>query len=126
MNNDTNIPRVALEAFPILSNATFIRRLASPIPLVPDTTFDILTTDSQTFLALVTTDYADPQNQSVELKSISGQLGFEFVNLLKPHSKNNKVIEILGHDDMEGDFLIHEPYKNHRRYYYLANLKTRS
>ncbi|HMH69977.1 MAG TPA: hypothetical protein VK502_01120 [Candidatus Saccharimonadales bacterium] len=126
MNNNVNISKVALEAFPILSGATFIRQLASPVPLVPDTTFDIFTTDSRAFLALVTTDYADPQDQSIELKNISGQYAFEFVDLLKPHNKNNEVTEILAHDDIEGDFLVYEPYKNHRRCYYLVNLKTQS
>lgn len=124
MNNDIGITKIALDAFPVLSNATFVRRLAPPIPLVPDTTFDIFATSSQDFFALVATDYADPQHQSLELKNISGQYGFEFVNLLKPYSQDNDTIEILEHDDMEDDFLVHGAYKNYKLYYYLANLKV--
>ena len=125
MSNNEDIPKLALAAFPILSDAVFIRQLASLVPLVPDTTFDIFTVNHHNLLALVTTDYSDPKNQSLELKNISGQYGFEFVNLLKPGSKNHKTIEILEHDNMTEDFQVYEPYKNYRCYYYLANIKAK-
>lgn len=126
MSNDTaKIPKTVLETFPVLSNAKFLRRLASPVPLIPDTMFDIYIIDSQGFLALVTTDYVDPHSQSRELKSISGQYGFEFINLIKPYDKDNGTIEILEHDEMETDFFVVRPYKSYKVYYYLANLKTK-
>jgi len=126
MKSNIDITQAARDAFPILSDATFIRQLASPVPLVPDTTFDIFATSSRNFLALVITDYADPQDQSLELKNISGQYGFEFVNLLKPHGKDSETIDILENDDMEGNFFIYEPYKSYQHYFYLANIKSQS
>lgn len=116
MSSDTSIPQTALNAFPVLSRATFTKRFA-----LPDTTFDIFVTSSQDLLALVTADYVDPWDQSRELKSISGE--YEFASLLKSRSGDNETTEILEHDDMEGDFLISERYKNHRRYYYVANIR---
>lgn len=120
MNNNMNIcvPQVVYDAFPVLSEASYIRRFASLVPLSPDTIFDIFTTKSGQFMALVTTDYADPLDQGHELKHISGQYEFEFVNLIRPYA-NNETIEIREHDDTEGDCLIRD--KLH--YYYLANTK---
>jgi hypothetical protein len=123
MSNNTAIPKTVLEAFPTLSDATFMRRLASPVPLVPDTTFDIFAVSSRGFMALVATDYADPLSQSQELKSISGEYGFEFANLRKPYGKNNETAEVLDIDIIEDNFFIVLPYRNHKVYYYLANLK---
>lgn len=124
--DNTEIPPTVLKAFPLLSDAIFVRRLASPVPLVPDTTFDIFMTSSKQFLTLVTTDYADPYDQSRKLKSISGKYEFEFDNIVKSHSENNETIDVLEHDDMDGDFFVTTPYKNYKLYYYLANLKTKS
>lgn len=123
MNNVTNIPKIVLEAFPILSEATFARQLASPVPLIPDTTFDIFAKSSQEFLVLVTTDYADPQDQGQELQSISGQYKIEFTNLVKPFDQNKETVEIFEHDEMEGDFFVTAPYKNYKLYYYVANVR---
>jgi len=100
----------------MLTRATFIKRFTGF-----DTNFDVFVVSSQSLLTLVTTDYADPQDQSRELKDISGQ--YEFVNLLKPHDNSGETIEILEHDEMEGDFLIHLPYKNYRLDYYVANTR---
>ena len=119
-----NIPDSVLKAFPSIQDKVSTRRLASPVPLVPDTTFDIFVTDSQEFFALVTTDYADPYDQSSELKSISGSYGFEFDSLQKPFSKNGESIGILENDDIDRSFFVTAPYKNHKLYYYLANLKS--
>lgn len=124
--NNIEIPPTVLKTFPPLSDATFVRRLASPVPLIPDTTFDIFfMTSSKQFLALVTTDYADPYDQSRELKSISGQYEFEFDNIVKSYSKNDETIDVLEHDDMDGDFFVTTPYKKYKLYYYLANLKIK-
>lgn len=96
------IPQITLDAFPILSNAKYDARIA---PLfAPDTTFDIFALKSGERLALVTTDYADPLDQSRELKKGSNK--YEFINLLRPYSGSSETIEILEHDDMEGDFLV--------------------
>lgn len=118
MKNYENIPDTVKEAFPLISDATFVERFT-----LPDTTFDICSKDTEDFIALVTTDYADPQHQSQELKSISGQNKFEFINLVKPYIDGSQTIAILEHDDMEGDFFTAVPYKNYKLYYYLANLK---
>ncbi len=80
-------------------------------------------TEAQNHLALVATDYADPYNQSYELKSISGSYGFEFDSLQKPFSKSGETIGILENDDMDGNFFVTAPYKKYKLYYYVANLK---
>ena len=117
-NNNENIPDIAKEAFPLISGATFMERFT-----LPDTTFNIYSKDTEGYIALVTTDYADPQHQSQELKSISGQNEFEFTNLIKPYGTDTDTVAVLEHDDMEGDFFTTVPYKNYKLYYYLANLK---
>lgn len=120
MNND--IPEIVSEAFPVLARAVFARQLASPVPLSPDTTFDIYyIKESDGFMALVTTDYPDPMGQSLELKRISGQYEFEFSNLIMPHD-NDKTTPVLENDDMDGYFLVSVPYKKYYLYYYVANL----
>lgn len=121
----SDIPDSVLEAFPSLQGKASVRQLASPVPLVPDTTFDIFVSDSQDFFALVTTDYADPYDQSNELKSISGSYEFEFDSLQKPFD-NEVTIEVLPHDEMDGNFFVTAPYKKYRLYYYVANLKPDS
>ena len=119
----SDIPDSVLEAFPSLQDKVSVRQFASPVPLVSDTTFDILMFDSQDFFALVTTDYADPYNQSRELKSISGSYEFEFDSLQKPFSENSETISILENDNMDVNFFVTVPYKKYRLYYYVANLK---
>lgn len=122
MNNNSDRPKVVDEAFPVLSDAIFVRQLASPIPLVSDTTFDVYIKDSSDYIALVATDYADPLHQSQELKSISGQYEFEFSSLVRPYAKDGSTIGVLENDEMDGDFFVTAPYKNYKLYYYLANL----
>lgn len=121
-----NIPDSVLEAFPAIRNKASVRQLASPVPLVPDTTFDIFISDPQCSFALVTTDYADPYSQSHELKSISGSHEFEFDNLQMPFSENRETIGILENDNMDVNFFVTVPYKKYRLYYYVANLKPTS
>lgn len=124
MNNGINIPEIALGAFSILSDAASVRRLASPVPLVPDTTFDIFITHSQGYLALVTTDYVDPWHQSRELRDISGQHEFEFLNLVKPYSEDAETIEIRKNNEIEQVFFVALADEKHKQYCYLANVKT--
>lgn len=124
MNNGMNTPEIALNAFSILSDATPVRRLASPVPLVPDTTFDIFVTQSQGYLALVTTDYVDPWHQSHELRDISGQHEFEFINLIKPYSESAETIEIRKNDEIEQIFFVAITDEKQKEYYYLANVKN--
>lgn len=117
MNNDALMPNSVQEAFPLLSHAKFITRLAAPVPIVPDTTFDLYKNTNEHLFTLVTTDYADPLDQSKELIKISGQ--YEFINLVKPHH-NNEMIKIREHDNMDGTFLI----KHGNIYYYLASTRS--
>lgn len=123
MANNEKIPATVKQAFPLLSDTTFVRQFASLVPLAPDTTFDIYINSSESFMALIATDYADPHHQSQELKSVSGQHGFEFSNLVKPFARDGDTVEVLEHDNMEGDFFVTAPYGDYSRYYYLANLK---
>ncbi len=121
-----NIPDSVFEAFPYIRDKVSVRRLASPVPLVPDTTFDIFMSDSQDFFALVTTDYADPFTQSHELKSISGSYEFEFDSLQKPFSEDGETICILENSDIDENFFVTAPYENYKLYYYVANLRSYS
>lgn len=118
MKDHESIPNAITEAFPIVSGSAFVERFT-----LPDTTFDIYRKDTEDFIALVTTDYADPQDQSRELKSISGRDKFEFTNLVKPYSTNGETVAVLEHDDMKGDFFTTVSYNNYKLYCYLANLK---
>lgn len=120
-----NMPESVLGAFPLLQNGVFVRQLASPTPLVPDTTFDIFIVDSRSFFTLVTTDYVDLYNQSHELKNISGQYKFVFTHLVKPFN-NEKTIKVLSNDEMDGSFFVTATHKKSQLYYYLAALKTGS
>jgi len=101
----------------LLSHARFIARLAAPVPMVPDTTFALYKNTDEHLFTLVTTDYADPLDQSKELRKISGL--YEFIDLIKPYH-NNEMIKIREHDNMDGTFLI----KHANTYYYLANTRS--
>lgn len=122
MNNYSNIlfPDVINKAFPILNGTSCIRQLASLIPLCPDTTFHLFANKDGCFYALVMTDHPDPQDQSKELKQISGEYKFEFLYLIKPYA-NDRHIEIREHDDMNEDFVMKDPNSYYR--YYLAAIK---
>lgn len=108
---------MVVEAFPALSGLIFVKRLASPVPLVPDTTFDVFNDQSGNFFALVTTDYPDPLDQGREFGVLSRRL--EFADLVAPYDVG-ETITILEHDDMDRAFAVREGC-NH---YYLANLKN--
>lgn len=117
------IPKAVYEAFPQLVGAEFLRSMSSLVPLKPDTVFNIFLTKDQKLLTLVVTDYPDPKTQSTELKSISGEYDIEFASLLSING-NNETIEMLDHDDMDGNFCISAPCKNYRLYYYVANTSS--
>ena len=104
MNNYSNIlfPEIINKAFPILDGASYIRQLASLVPLCPDTAFHLFTHNGQ-YLALVMTDYPNPLYQSEELKQISGEYEFEFAYLIKPYA-NDQHIEIRPNDDIDNSF----------------------
>ena len=123
MNNYCNIlfPEIVNKAFPILDGASYIRQLASLVPLYPDTAFHLFTHDGQ-YLALVMTDYPDPFYQSEELKQISGEYEFEFIHIIKPYA-NTQPINIRDNDDMDDGFFVSDPKSYYR--YYLAATKQK-
>lgn len=115
MNSDITIPKTVIDAFPVLVNATHIKQVSAPIPIVPDTIFNIFRTNKNQLIALISTDYADPRHQSNELKRSAGK--YSFTSLVMPHN-NNAQISIREHDAMDGSFLV----KEGKIYYYIANL----
>lgn len=95
-------PATVFEAFPILKKLTYIRQFASLVPLSPDTTFHLFSSKTGQFFVLVMTDHADPLRQSKELKQISGEYAFEFVELIKPYS-NDERLEIKENEEILED-----------------------
>ena len=124
MNNHPNIlfPEIINEAFPILDDASYIRQLASLVPLCPDTIFHLFANKGGQYFVLVMTDYPDPLDQSRELKQISGEYEFEFIHLIKPYA-NDQHIEVHPNDDMDDGFFVSDPKSYYR--YYLAAAKQR-
>ena len=122
MNNYLNFvfPSVVFEAFPILKKLGYVRQFAPITPLCPDTTFHLFGGKNGHFLILVMTDYADPINQSQELKNISGEYAFEFTKLIKPYS-NNEHIEIRENDEILEDPTVSDPNNYYR--FYVAETK---
>ena len=120
MNNYSNIlfPEIINKAFPILDGASYIRQLASLVPLCPDTAFHLFDDKNGGFFALVMTDYPDPLYQSEELKQISGKYEFEFAHIIKPYV-NTQHINICDNDDMDNNFFVSDP-KSYYRYYLAA------
>ena len=66
------------------------------------------------------TDYADPIDQSRELKNISGEYAFEFTKLIKPYS-NNEYIEIRENDEILENPTVSDPNSYYR--FYVAETK---
>ena len=124
MNNHPNIlfPEIINEAFLILDDASYIRQLASLVPLCPDTIFHLFANKGGQYFVLVMTDYPDPLDQSRELKQISGKYEFEFMHLIKPYA-NDQHIEVHPNDDMDDGFFVSDPKSYYR--YYLAAAKQR-
>ena len=124
MNNYRNItfPKIINKAFPILDGASYIRQLASLVPLCPDTAFHLFDDKNGGLFALVITDYPDPLYQSEELKQISGEYEFEFAHIIKPYV-NTQHINICDNDDMDNNFFVSDPKSYYR--YYLAATKQK-
>ena len=122
MNNYSNFifPSVVFEAFPILEKLGYVRQFTPLIPLSPDTTFHLFGGKDGYFLILVMTDYADPIDQSQELKNISSEYAFEFTKLIKPHS-NDEYIEIKENDEILEDPTVSDPNSYYR--FYVAETK---
>ena len=122
MNNYSNFifPSVVFEAFPILEKLGYVRQFAPLTPLCPDTTFHLFGGKNGHFLVLVMTDYADPINQSQELKNISGEYAFEFTKLIKPHS-NDEHIEIKENDEILENPTVSDSNSYYR--FYVAETK---
>ena len=93
----------------------YVRQFAPLIPLSPDTTFHLFGGKGGYFLILVMTDYADPIDQSRELKNISGEYAFEFTKLIKPYS-NNEHIEIRENDEILENPTVSDPNSYYRFY----------
>ena len=125
MNNYSNFvfPAVVFEAFPILKKLGYVRQFAPLIPLSPDTTFIYSAVRMGTFFILVMTDYADPIDQSRELKNISGEYAFEFTKLIKPYS-NNEHIEIRENDEILENPTVSDP--NSYYHFYVAETKHKN
>lgn len=122
MQHTSLVPDQVERAFPFLTDAIFVRQFASAVPLVPDTFFNIYSIRQEEFIALVATDYADPQSQSEELKRITESHAFRFKDIVLPN-KQSKVVSIGELDDLNEEFFVVTSYKNHRRYYYAARLE---
>ena len=117
MNNYSNFvfPSVVFEVFPILKKLGYVRQFAPLVPLYPDTTFHLFGGKNGHFLVLVMADYADPIDQSRELKNISGKYAFEFAKLIKPYS-NDEYIEIKENDEILEDSIMSDPNSYYRFY----------
>ena len=122
MNNYSNFvfPAVVFEAFPILKKLGYVRQFTPLAPLYTDTTFHLFADDSGRFLILVMADYADPIDQSRELKNISGEYAFEFTKLIKPYN-NDEYIEIKENDEILENPTVSDPNSYYR--FYVAETK---
>lgn len=117
MNNYSNFvfPSVVFEAFPILKKLGYIQQFTPLMPLYPDTTFHLFGGKNGHFLVLVMTDYANPIDQSRELKNISSEYAFEFTKLIKPYS-NDEYIEIRENDEILEDPTVSDSNSYYRFY----------
>lgn len=123
MNNE--IPQHITQSFPQLDNAHFLRRLASPVPLVPDTIFNIYVNNSQTYFALVATDYIDLEAQRNELTDISGANEFKIMSIVRPLNATGDPIDTTKIDNYDIDWSIsYNGDGAYPTYYYLAELST--
>lgn len=111
----SSLPKSVSTAYPLLASATFIRRFAAPVPLVPDTTFDIFFGTNDEAYVLVTTDYVDFLKQQEELEEISGHNRFTFTQLLKPY--DNATTHAVA-DEMDEAYFV----RDGQTYYYAARL----
>lgn len=120
------IPPLVIQAFPQLEELAFLRCLAAPVPLVPDTTFSIYANNSRGFFALITTDHVDPYNQCDELKKISGSNKFEVTGFIKPFCPTDELIDISTIDKHNQDWVVKYTESAYPIYYYLTKIKRDS
>lgn len=120
------IPHIISQSFPQLERAQFLRRFASPVPLVPDTTFDIYVHNSKDYYVLVTTDYIDVEHQRDELLSISGSNELKIAAIVKPFTVAGDTIELTGIDSHDGEWFVKNKKGNmHPIYHYLATVESK-
>lgn len=118
MNLPSTIPPIALKAWPSLVGAKFVERLTSPVPVDPDTIFDVYKTKTGKLLTLIRSDYPDPYDEERELHEISHT--YRAGDLIKPYDEAT-TIAIQEHDEMEGDFfVVDESVTYFKVYYYIA------
>lgn len=123
MNDKT--PQYITQSFPQLEDAHFLRRLASPVPLIPDTTFDIYVNNSREYYVLVTTDYIDVWSQRDELLNISGSNEFKITAIVEPFKVVGDTIELMGIDNYDGEWFVKNQEGNtHSVYHYLASIES--
>lgn len=119
-------PQYIMQSFPQLEDAHFLRRLASPVPLVPDTTFDIYVNDSREYFVLVTTDHIDTEGQYEELLSISGSNEFKMMTIVKPFKIDGDAIELTGIDISDDKWFVkNKEGSAHSTYFYLASIESK-
>ena len=124
MNNKT--PEDITQAFPQLGHAHFLRRFSSPVPLVPDTTFDLYATDSKEYFVLVTTDYIDVEGQRDELLGVSGSNAFKIQAIVRPFEAASETIDLAEIDTYEGEWFVrNETSGAHVNYRYLATIESK-
>lgn len=124
MNDKT--PQYIMQSFLQLEDAHFLRRLASPVPLVPDTTFDIYVNDSMEYFVLVATDHIDTVSQREELLSISGSNEFKMMTIVKPFNVDGDAIELADIDISDDEWFVKSKEGSaHSTYFYLATIESK-
>lgn len=124
--NDKTLRHI-IQSFPQLEGAHFLRRLASPVPLVPDTTFDIYVDNSNEYYVLVTTDYIDAVSQREELLNISGSNEFKITAIVEPLKVAGDTIKLAEIDNYKGEWFVENKENGaHPTYSYLAVIDLKS
>lgn len=120
------IPHYIKQSFPQLEDAHFLRRFASPVPLIPDTTFDIYANNSKEYFVLVTTDYIDVEGQRDELLEISGSNGFKVLAIVKPYNAVGDILDLAGIDENISDWFVkNKENGTYPSYCYLAIIESK-
>lgn len=114
-----------LDAFPYLAEFNHLRQLASPVPLVPDTTFDIYIDAPDSFYALVKTDYVDFKSQDLELREISGEYEFRFNRIQTPFETKKMASSPDDVNSLKNIVTVGLQENTHRTYFYLVRLCTK-
>lgn len=121
MDNESLLPQVVTEAYPVLVGDTvrYVGRFTPKVPAVPDRIYDVYNdTANGRLLTHVTTDYPDPAHDSDELRGISED-AYAFESILVPNSVDD-TINIVDNDDFEEEFFV----KDENTYHYVANTES--